>query len=203
MPRDQEVYVTSSEAGDLLGVAQSTIHSWIHRGVLKSWKTAGGHRRIPMSEIDAMLRQRRESLGQIGENKEVVTLLLVEDDLDHVAFFRKMVERWPVQVQLLVAENGFDGLIQSGMHQPDIIVTDLVMPAMDGFQMIGKLKENPAFEKTSVIVVTALSDQQITKRGGLPRDVLVLRKPAPMDQIQALVRSLVEARTQADSTGKR
>ncbi|MBF0142140.1 MAG: response regulator [Magnetococcales bacterium] len=188
-PDALETTVTSSEAAELLGVSQRTVHYWIQRGMLKSWKTEGGHRRIPMSGITALLRKRQESLDAGGD--EGITLLLVEDDAGLVAVFRKVAKKWPVRVRFFAAENGFDGLIQAGLHKPDLIITDLIMPSMDGFQMIASLRESPDLGGSRVVVVTALSDQEINSRGGLPEGVTVLQKPVSFERIEAIARSLV------------
>lgn len=189
-PEERETFVTTSEAGHLLGISQRTVHYWIQRGVLRSWKTEGGHRRIPMSEINALLHRRRDSFDQ-GDNQGI-TLLLVEDDLELAEVFRSVVESWPFPVRFIMAGNGFEGLIKSGLHKPDIIVADLIMPAMDGFQMIHNLRETPDLKETTVVVVTALGDQQIQERGGLPPDVPVFQKPVSFKQIQAIAENLVK-----------
>lgn len=184
-----ETFVTTSEAGQLLGISQRTVHYWIQRGVLQSWKTEGGHRRIPMSAVEAILHRHQDNVDQ-GSNMEV-TLLLVEDDMELAEVFRSVVESWPFPVHFIMAGNGFEGLIKAGLHKPNLIIADLVMPAMDGFQMIRNLRETPDLKETTLVVVTALTDRQIQERGGLPPDVPVFQKPVSFKQIQAVVEKLV------------
>ncbi|MBF0610362.1 MAG: helix-turn-helix domain-containing protein [Magnetococcales bacterium] len=189
---DQESFITTSEAAQRLGISQRTVHYWIQKGVLKSWKTEGGHRRIPVSSIQTLLQRRRSDLEQ--DDGAVATLLLVEDDEELVDIYQEMVSSWTFPVRLVVAENGFDGLIQVGLCKPDMIISDLIMPAMDGIQMIRTLRETPDLKSSVVVVVTALSDEQIRDRGGLPADVTVFHKPTPFKKIRELAQNLNQQR---------
>ena len=53
-------FCSTREAASLLGVSLRTAQLWVESGVLRAWKTAGGHRRILKSSIDAILRERSE-----------------------------------------------------------------------------------------------------------------------------------------------
>lgn len=194
----EEEFVTTSKAGQLLGVSKRTIHYWLERGVLTSWATAGGHRRIPMSAIQEILDKRQLELHP--SDQKAITLLLVEDDTDQLILFRKVVTDWPFPVRLVTADNGFDGLIQAGLYKPKVIVADLMMPAMDGFQMIRRLREHPDLADSLILVTTALDDAQITSRGGVPGDVLVFHKPTPFAVIRGHVARIAGHGDEATAT---
>ncbi|MBF0271955.1 MAG: response regulator [Magnetococcales bacterium] len=184
-PEVADPVVTTSKAAQMLGVSQRTIHYWMERGIIKSWKTAGGHCRIPMSSINQLLAKRREQL-QDPDLLEL-TLLLVEDDENLREITKAVVANWGLPVRLVVAEDGYDGLIQAGLHKPEVIIADLMMPAMDGFQMIRALRESSELTRTRIIVVTAMDETQIAAKGGMPEDVEVFQKPTPYDRLKIVV----------------
>ncbi|MBF0190197.1 MAG: response regulator [Magnetococcales bacterium] len=184
-PEIADPVVTTSKAAQMLGVSQRTIHYWMERGIIKSWKTAGGHCRIPMSSINQLLAKRREQL-QDPDLLEL-TLLLVEDDENLREITKAVVANWGLPVRLVVAEDGYDGLIQAGLHKPEVIIADLMMPAMDGFQMIRALRESSELTRTRIIVVTAMDETQIAAKGGAPDDVEVFQKPTPYDRLKIVV----------------
>ncbi|MEO5349868.1 MAG: response regulator [Magnetococcus sp. YQC-3] len=192
----QEPVVTTSKAARLLGVSQRTIHYWMERGAIKFWKTAGGHFRIPMSSINQMLEKRQEEL--LESDQPAITLLLVEDDLDLQEIAKAVVANWEWPVRLVVAGNGFEGLIHAGMHKPAIIITDLMMPAMDGFQMLKSIRDVPDLNAPRIVVVTGMSDEQIAASGGVPIDVEVLHKPTPYERLKEIVREVLRG----DKRGK-
>jgi CheY-like chemotaxis protein len=106
------------------------------------------------------------------------------------------VEAWDLPVTLLTAADGFEGLLRAGEFHPDMMITDLNMPGIDGFRMIRKLRAAPEFRQMRMVVVTALGKNEIADRGGLPEDVLILTKPVPFSQLEQIVRDALPAARQ-------
>ncbi len=82
------------------------------------------------------------------------TVLLVDDDRDTLALYGLILETFGFQV--LPAENGRRALAVAAEHQPDIVVTDLAMPVMDGVELCERLRSDPS---TSGIPILAVSGQ--------------------------------------------
>ena len=189
--------MTTREAGEALGVAVRTVQLWVESGVLPAWRTAGGHRRIARSAVDKLMAERSNVICQPVVKNEAsasqdrpLKLLVVEDDADLLNLFTMVVDGWDFPVELSTAVNGFDGLIRIGQVRPDMVVTDLNMPGMDGLQMVRSLKRpDSGFEDLVLIVVTALSEGDIADRG-LPEGTLVFQKPVPFQEIEAIARGL-------------
>ena len=59
--------------------------------------------------------------------------------------------------EMLEAEDGGEGFEKASSQQPDIILLDVMMPVMDGFETLKKLRENPATKTIPVIMLTAIS----------------------------------------------
>lgn len=136
--------------------------------------------------METLLAQRREALQ--GEAKPAaLKLLVVEDEADLLKLYRLQVEGWGLPVELLTAANGFEGLVRIGENRPNLLVTDLNMPGMDGFRMIRSLRANPDFANMEIVAVTALGKEEIADRGGLPEDVRVFTKPVPFSELERLV----------------
>ncbi len=100
----------------------------------------------------------RERLLEILERyhceKPVCTALIVEDDTDTRQMMRRVLEREGISV--IEAENGLVGLAQVKKHDPQMILLDLMMPEMNGFQFIEELSKDEAHRGIPVIVVTAM-----------------------------------------------
>ncbi|MDP1655192.1 MAG: excisionase family DNA-binding protein [Hylemonella sp.] len=190
--------MTTREAGEVLGVAVRTVQLWVESGVLPAWRTAGGHRRIARSAVDKLIAERSQVIAQpVVKNEASVSqdrplkLLVVEDDADLLNLFTMVVDGWDFPVELSTAVNGFEGLVRIGQVRPDMVVTDLNMPGMDGLQMVRSLKRpDSGYEDLVLIVVTALSAGDIADRGGLPEGTLVFQKPVPFQEIEAIARGL-------------
>ena len=86
----------------------------------------------------------------------------------------------------------FEGLIQIGRYTPDIIVTDLNMPDMDGFELVRALEDLPELENCQIVAVSSLDEGEIAQRGGLPESVTVYSKPIPFNILVDLIRQRYE-----------
>lgn len=186
-------FLSTREAAARLGVALSTVQAWVEAGTLPAWKTAGGHRRIPEEAVTALLERQRSALGAAAPRQFKV--LVVEDEPVQRELYVRQFAAWQLPVQMLMAEDGFEGLLLIGRHSPDLIITDLAMPEMDGFKMIRRLKSRSSTVHGSLIVVTALTPQEIESHGGLPPGIPVYHKPVPFAALRPVVEHL--ARKQA------
>jgi excisionase family DNA binding protein len=195
--------MTTREAGETLGVAVRTVQLWVEAGVLPAWRTAGGHRRIARSAVEKLMAERQHDLRPSGAVAAIspfaVKLLLVEDDplLQHL--FSGVVASWNFPVELVTATNGFEGLVRIGEMRPDMVVTDLVMPGMDGFEMLRALKKaGSGFASIKLLVISALGTDEILAHGGLPEGVTCFHKPVNYAKLEALVHKyFVEKQTRA------
>ena len=203
-PTNDDV-LSTREAAEQLGVALRTVQLWVESGVLPAWKTAGGHRRISRAAVERLIGERRAALSgdthpapQTTPGEARLRVMVVEDEPELLRLFTMVIAGWDLPVDVTPASDGFEALLRIGQQCPDLLVTDLNMPGMDGFKMIASLRGvGPAYDDMEVIVVTALSEAEIEQRGGLPRQVRVFHKPVPFDELEALVRDRVATLTSA------
>jgi CheY-like chemotaxis protein len=103
------------------------------------------------------------------------------------------IESWPTPTtEVYLASDGYDALVQIGSKKPDIIITDLKMPRMDGAHMIHIIQQNPDMTHCKVVVVTGLSKDEIKHDYDLPADVMLEEKPMSFAKIQRLVKDFIE-----------
>jgi excisionase family DNA binding protein len=189
---EQEVCSTR-EAAERLGVSLRTVQLWSEAGVLRAWKTPGGHRRILLSSVDELLRKRGGELARRAENS-CYQVLIVEDEPDFRRLFELHLGSWKLPIDLQSVPSGFDALVRIGAARPDLLITDLRMPGIDGFEMIRALQASEAISDLQVIVVTALTQHTIAERGGLPDRITVLHKPLRFEELRHRLLQLLEER---------
>lgn len=107
-----------------------------------------------------------ESLASTGIDAPAIqgklhTVLYIEDNPANLRLVKRILDRYPA-IELLVAENAEDGLVLAGREQPDLILLDLNLPGMDGFEALQCLRAAPATHAIPVIAVTA---------NAMPRDI--------------------------------
>jgi excisionase family DNA binding protein len=184
---------TTQVAADLLGVSLRTVQLWVEGGNLRAWKTPGGHRRVLRSSIDALLQERHGS-DTAQPAPHLIKVLVVEDNKMLCRLYEATIKSWGIPVELKIVNDGFAALVAIGAHNPDIIITDISMPGMDGVVMLRKLREEHACDDSEIIVVTGLDAATIEEMGGLPSDVSVFLKPAPFALIQARIQAIANSK---------
>ncbi len=186
----QEVCSTR-EAADRLGVSLRTVQLWSEAGLLRAWKTPGGHRRILMASVDELLRRRAGETSRRAPSGNY-QVLIVEDESDFRHLFELHLRSWGLPIDLQSVPSGFDALLQIGASRPDLLITDLRMPGIDGFEMLRALRASGEISDLEIIVVTALSEHTINERGGLPPGVTVLHKPLRFADLRLRLGQLLE-----------
>ena len=179
-----EPYVSSAQAAKMLNVSLRTVQLWVEKGALKAWKTAGGHRRISLEGLKQLQHQQAVQAGAVSNKLRV---LVVEDEENQRKLYRKYFSLEQLPVELHLAEDGFDGLIKVGKLRPDLLITDLMMPGMDGFQMIEAIRNTKELDKLQIVVVTALDKESIAAKGMPDGEVHIVHKPVPFDEIKQIV----------------
>ena len=189
-------YLSTRQAALRLGVSLGTVQNMVENGALEAWKTAGGHRRIPVASVDALLARRRNLTPSAQEGGGQLDILVAEDDHTLQMLYQMTFDSWGLPVKLRIVANGFDGLLQVGQRAPDILIADLMMPGMDGFEMIRRLRANTDLARMDIIVVSAIDSEEIKKRG-LPNDVTIFGKPIPFHEIKGFLLGRIAARQRA------
>jgi len=192
MPNKKKDYLSTREVAKLLNVAVSTIQSWTDNGLLRAWTTVGGHRRIEKSSVEKMLHKQQTAKNENPHDKKL-SIVIVEDNEQELKIFEQQFDLWDMNANFYINKDGYSGLLAVGKISPDIIITDLLMPNMNGFEMIKAIKENSDLKDSLIIVVSALTDDEIRIRGGLPEDVIVFSKPLPFDKLETVVRKQINA----------
>ena len=120
-------------------------------------------------------------------------LLIVDDEPQNLAVMRQILSR---DYRLVFARNGADALAATAKHQPALILLDIQMPQMNGYEVCRALKSDPATEGIPVIFVTSMSDVGNEAEGFAQGAVDYIVKPVYPAIVLARVRaqlSLVRA----------
>ena len=141
-------WLTLGQAATYLGVAQSTIRKWSDGGSLPAFYTPGGHRRFRRDDLDAFLA---DSRGAPAE--PVHSVLIVDDDEGVRELVRTNLELDGFLVR--EARSAEEGLAALGEEPPDLILLDVMMPEVDGWEMLQRVRESHGVDAIPVIMFSA------------------------------------------------
>ena len=128
---------------------------------------------------DWMQHDSVESRGKIvGIKGKKLTVLIIDDRGENRILLIEVLES--IGFAALEASNGREGLDMAATHEPDLIITDIAMPVMDGFELMAEIRSHPTLKQTPMIVSSASvfeTDQQKSFQAGaddfLPKPVQV------------------------------
>src|SRR5258705_10978994 len=144
-------YLTTGKVGEMLEVSPAAIKKWIQQGKLGAFRTPGGHFRIPVDEFE-----RFQKIHGFGTSTgEPLRVLVVDDQRDVADVIVASLRAFHPRARMETAANGFEGLLKVGTFRPDVLLLDLSMPGMDGFEVCRQIKRDPVIRDTKVIVMTA------------------------------------------------
>ena len=200
-PTVEKSFCTTREAATLLGVSVGTVQLWVENGLLQAWKTAGGHRRVLRDSVESLLH-RKPAAPAIAPLPAVsaehnLRIMVVEDDPSLLRLYKTQIALWPMPTDLLLIDNAINALLHMGRGGPDLLISDLHMPGMDGFGMLEVLHKAPEMADTTVVVVTGLDVNDVNARGGVPAGVEVLAKPIPFGRLLDIAQSVAQRLTPA------
>ena len=133
-PSGESDWLTLGQAAKFLGVAQSTIRKWSDQGRVPAFYTPGGHRRYRRGDLETFLD--RSGPGPRGGGPLV---LVVDDDARLREFMRVNLEMEGYTVR--EAASADEALAALEDQAPQLVLLDVVMPGVDGWQMLQRMQE--------------------------------------------------------------
>jgi excisionase family DNA binding protein len=189
-----DAYCSTSYAAKLLGLSVGTIQNLVETNTLKAWKTQGGHRRISLQSIQEYQYANNLESALLYSNDAKLRVLVVEDDESTRLMYQACFERWSLPLDVVIYSSAMEALLDMPAMRPQVLLTDLNMPDMDGFKFIKTLREHKLFASLPVIAITGLSAAQIDEKGGLSKDVQILQKPIDMEWVRGFLGAIITVR---------
>jgi excisionase family DNA binding protein len=183
---------TTQIAAQMLGVSVSLVQQLVETGVLDAWKTQGGHRRIPLK---AVLDYKNKLAGSMGrEAGGRATILVIEDNAIQRALYQRQFAAWDLPADFIFCENGYQALLQIARRPPDILLADIVMEGIDGFEVVRTVMTDPELADVSIAILSGLPADELAARGGVPAGVVFFSKPINYDELRGYLRASVAQR---------
>ena len=183
--------LTVSQAGKYCKVSPKTIINWIEAGHLKAYKTVGGHRRIKKEDLDQFLKDKGMPMPEEPKGEERKKILVVDDDKIIVETIVQALEEDEYGYEMISASDGFEAGLQVSHFKPDLLILDIMMPDINGYEVCQKVKSSPESKDTKIIVLSAyLNDEAFKQMKDYGADAC-FSKPLPLEQLKYEVAKLL------------
>jgi excisionase family DNA binding protein len=183
-------YLTTRESAERLGVTINALKAWIREQRLPALKTPGGHHRIAESDLLAFA-------AELATNSRVRPLsrpriLIVDDDEALLGTLKDTLGGSLPEALVRTATDGYEGLVQVGAFHPDLLVLDVRMPRLDGFEVCRRLKARPDTASVRILALTAYADEGVREQIAQCGADDLMEKPFGIEKFHARIRDLLE-----------
>jgi len=182
---------TVFQASKYCNVSPKTIINWIEAGHIDAYKTVGGHRRVKKPDLENFMRKQGIPIPKEEVVDERKRILIVDDDAIIVETIVQALEEEEYDYELISASDGFEAGLQVNHFRPHLLILDIMMPDIKGYEVCKKIKSNEETKDTKIIVLSAyLDDEKFKKMREYGAD-LCFSKPFPLPQLKEEVARLL------------
>ncbi len=155
-------YYAPNELAKLLMVSPVTVRYWANKGWIRAELTPGGHRRFSRKEVERFARARGISLHRPASDG--LRILIVDDEPDICAELAELLKASLPGVSTKSAYSGFEVGMSVVTFHADIVLLDLMMPQMDGFEVCRQLRSDSMSSRVRVIAMTGYYTEENARR---------------------------------------
>ena len=188
--RDKSIF-TTFEAAKLCHVSPLSIINWVNADRLPAFRTPGGHRRIRREDLVRFMRDTGMPVPEeLREGSGRPRVLVVDDEASIREVLSENLTGRSPSYEVMTAADGFEAGRLIATFRPDVVLLDLRMPGVDGFQVCKTIKADPETSSTVVIAMTGYytpeTEARILECGALRCVVKPIELSVLATQIDAL-----------------
>ncbi len=157
--KTQAKFCSIPEAAAKFGVDRKTMYRWVTTGKINSIVTPGGHHRILFSEINNIIESNAFSKFQPVPKK---IILIVDDDKSVQKSLKNILTRKSYIVE--TASDGFQAGLKARDIKPDLIILDLIMDGIDGFEVCRTIKADVQLKNAKILIMTGFDTPEHKNR---------------------------------------
>jgi twitching motility two-component system response regulator PilG len=117
-------------------------------------------------------------------------VLLVDDTRTLLSLIQVYLMGW--DMEFVEARDGKQGLDQARLHRPALVISDVRMPGMDGFELCAAIRADRELHATPVVLLTSLNDDASRRKGRLVGASAFLTKPVSVDELRRTVSEILK-----------
>lgn len=161
MSEDDKPY-TTGEIAAICHVTINAVKKWIASGKLSAFRTPGGHYRVNREDFVEFLEKYKLEVKQ-EHFPEKRKILIIDDENDVVEFLKGALEAMDSAYLIETAGDGYEALIKVGDFKPELLILDIRMPKIDGFEVCRRIKGDPGTDGIKILAVSAYGRDDLEK----------------------------------------
>ncbi len=187
--------LTTGQMAEYCQVRPATVFNWIKEGKLKAYSTPGGHYRVRLEDFRDFLEKYEIPIDEDFFALPGNRILIVDDEPSVVEFIERALSGAGEDYRFERASDGYEAGLKVASFDPNLVILDLVMPQVDGFEVCRRIKTDPETLGTRVLVVTGYPEEVERAKECGADDYLV--KPLRVEVLREKVWNLMRHRAPA------
>ncbi len=156
-------FFTTFEISQICGVNPTTVQNWVKGKKLRAFQTPGGHRRVRREDLVSFMKEFGMPLpAELLQNPPLI--LIVDDEVDILDMLESLMKSGDDDVRVAKAQNGVDALLMIGENKPDLLILDIMMPGMNGYEVCQKLKSSSNTQNIKIVAISGDQSPAVRER---------------------------------------
>jgi len=155
-------FFTTFDISEICEVNPSTVQNWVRNHKLKAYVTPGGHRRVRRADLLAFLNEFGMPIpAELAESPPLI--LIVDDEAEIRDMLSEVMQSGEEKFEVVTATGGVDALLFIGERKPQLLILDIMMAGMNGYEVCRRVKGNAATRKIKIVAITGKLDPAIRR----------------------------------------
>ena len=156
--------LTTGEVAQHCHVTYRAVLKWIAAGKLKAYRTPGKHSRVEVEDfIDFLSRYNMPIPQEFGATNNKKRVLIVDDDRGMVHSMRRTLAS-DKRFEIDVAYDGFSAGQKFSQFRPHLVILDIKMPGMDGYEVCSRIRSNSKNKDVKIIAISGLVEKEVAEK---------------------------------------
>ena len=157
-------YLSTGDIAEYCEVNVTTVKRWIREGHLEGFQTPMGHFKVVKSDFINFLKDNNMPIDKSILGSTELKILVIDDDPGMVKTIVLTLESLDYNLKVDTATDGYEGLMKIGNAVPNLLILDLNMPKIDGYEVIKRVKDTKEYESSEIMVVSSTLDDEAEQR---------------------------------------
>ena len=164
LEKDKNEPLTTGEIARHCHVTHRGVLKWVASGKLKAYRTPGKHSRVSVEDFLSFLKEYNMPVPvELQPSSLLKKVLIVDDDRGMVYSLRRLL-MMESKYNIETAFDGFEAGKKFTSFHPDLIILDIHMPGMDGFQVCRNIRNDPKNKNTNILIISGIDEPKEIKK---------------------------------------
>jgi len=161
---DNKGPLTTGQIAQFCHVTHRGVLKWVESGKLKAYRTPGKHSRVSVEDFLSFLKEYKMPIPSQLQEGPILKKVLIVDDYKGIVHSLRRILQMENKYIIEVAYDGFDAGKKFTVFQPDLVILDIYMPGLDGYQVFANIRNDTKNKNTKIIIMSGVNEPSVIEK---------------------------------------